>query len=58
MKSNMSDLNESSISPNRSSVILSINDSDPIYATLQMLSLKVMDLAIRLEKLTQSESDT
>lgn len=37
-------------SPSRTLVVQNMNDPDPLKQILQMLSLKVIDLSIRLEK--------
>lgn len=39
------------------SVMSSLNDSDPIPSILQMLTLKVVELSLRLERLAQSKND-
>ena len=48
----------SNVSPSlKQSVMSSLNASDPITSLLQMLTLKIVELSLRLERLTQNKAD-
>ena len=48
----------SNVSPSlKQSVMSSLNASNPIPSLLQMLTLKVVELSLRLERLTQDRAD-
>lgn len=51
MEHRHSDIHSDYKSVDRTSILNLLSGSDPVSALLQMLSLKVIDLSIRLEKL-------